>query len=92
MLDRLIKTEDRTLENLNATVFADYFLLIISRGDFSSDAGVTVNVDNAPFFPAVWSGRLLKEILVTSAKFTLTAERRTPLEEPSKGVIRIEPW
>ena len=60
-------------------------------GDFSSAAGVTVNVDNALGVPAVWSDRLLKEILVTPPNFTLAIGRRTPLEGASRGVIRIEP-
>ena len=55
IFDRLIKTEERTLENPNAPVSADDFLHIMGWGDFSSDAGVTVNVDNAPVVPAVWS-------------------------------------
>ena len=55
IFDRLIKTEERTLENPNAPVSADDFLNIMGWGDFSSDAGVTVNVDNAPVVPAVWS-------------------------------------
>ena len=90
MFDRFIKTDERALENPNAPVSADDFLHIIGWGDFSSAAGVTVNVDNALGVPAVWSGRLLKEIFVTPPNFILAVGRRTPLEEPSTDVIRIE--
>ena len=55
MFDRFIKTEERTLENLNAPVSADDFLHIMGWGDFSSSAAVTVHVDNAIGVPAVWS-------------------------------------
>ena len=91
IFERLIKTEERTPENPNAPVSADDFLHIMGWGDFSSAAGVTVNVDNALGVPAVWSDRLLKEILVTPPNFTLAIGRRTPLEGASRGVIRIEP-
>jgi len=55
MFDRFIKTEERTLENPNAPVSADDFLHIMGWGDFSSSAGVTVNVDNALGVPAIWA-------------------------------------
>ena len=47
IFDRLIKTEERTLENPNAPVSAYDFLHIMGWGDFSSDGGFIVNVDNA---------------------------------------------
>ena len=53
--DNFKKTDVRSLENPNAPVSADDFLHIMGWGDFSSDADVTVNVDNAPVVPAVWS-------------------------------------
>ena len=53
MFDRFIKTEERTLDNLNAPVSADDFLHTMGWGDFSSSAGVTVNVDNALGVPAI---------------------------------------
>ena len=53
--DNFKKNDVRSLENPNAPVSADDFLHIMGWGDFSSDAGVTVNVDNAPVVPAVWS-------------------------------------
>mgnify|MGYP003315862256 FL=1 len=55
MFDRFIKTEERTLENPNAPVSEDDFLHIMGWGDFSSSAVVTVKLDNALGFPAVWS-------------------------------------
>ena len=91
MFNRFLKTEERMLENPDAPLSADDFLRIMGWGDFSSAAGVTVNVDNALGVPAVWSGRPLKEIFVTPPNFILAVGRRTPLEEPSRDVIRIEP-
>ena len=91
LFDNFKKTDIRSLENSSAPVSADDFLHIMGWGDFSSAAGVTVNVDNALGVPAVWSDRLLKEILVTPPNFTLAIGRRTPLEGASRGVIRIEP-
>ena len=91
MFDRFIKTEERALENPNAPVSADDFLHIMGWGDFSSAAGVTVNVDNALGVPAVWSGRSLKGIFVTPPNLILAVGSRMPLEEPSRDVIRIEP-
>ena len=55
LFDNFKKIDVRSLENPNAPVSADDFLHIMGWGDFSSDAGVTVNVDNAPVVPAVWS-------------------------------------
>ena len=54
MFDRFIKTEERAFENPNAPVSVVFFH-IMGWGDFSSAAGVTVNVDNALGVPAVWS-------------------------------------
>ena len=45
--DNLKKNDVRSLENPNAPVSADDFLHIMGWGDFSSAAGVTVNVANA---------------------------------------------
>ena len=53
MFDRFIKTEKRSLENSNAPVSSKDFLHIMGWGDFSSAAGITVNVDNALGVPAV---------------------------------------
>ena len=74
MFDRFIKTEDRTLENPNAPVSADDFLHIMGWGDFSSAAGVTVNVDNALCVPAVWSA--VNFISGTLASLPLEVHRR----------------
>ena len=59
MFDRFIKTEERTLENPNAPVSSEDFLHIMGWGDFSSAAGITVNVDNALGVPAVWAKDLV---------------------------------
>ncbi len=75
MFDRFIKTEERTLENPNAPVSADDFLHIMGWGDFSSAAGVTVNVDNALGVPAVWSA--VNFISGTFASLPLEVHRRT---------------
>ena len=48
VFDRFVKTEDRSLENANVNVSADDFLQVLGWGDFSSSAGVVVNVDNVP--------------------------------------------
>ena len=48
VFDRFVKTEDRSLENANVNVSADDFLQVLAWGDFSSSAGVVVNVDNVP--------------------------------------------
>ena len=48
VFDRFVKTEDRSLENANVNVSADDFLQVLGWGDFSSSAGVVVNVDNLP--------------------------------------------
>jgi len=55
VFQRFLKTEERALENPNAPVSADDFLHIMGWGEFSSSAGVTVNVDNALGVPAVWA-------------------------------------
>ena len=47
LFDNFKKTDLRSLENLNAPVSADDFVHITGWGNFSSDGGVTVNVDNA---------------------------------------------
>ena len=46
LFDNFKKTDLRSLENLNAPVSADDFVPITGWSDFSSDDGVTVNVDN----------------------------------------------
>ena len=47
LFDNFKKTDVRSLENPNAPVSADDFLHIMGWGDFSSDGGFIVNVDNA---------------------------------------------
>ena len=42
MFDRLIKTEQRSLENPNFPVSADNFLHLMGWGDFNSSSGVVV--------------------------------------------------
>ena len=75
MFDRLIKTDERALDNPNAPVSADDFLHIVGWGDFSSAAGVTANVDNPPGVPAVWSA--INFISGTFASLPLEVHRRT---------------
>ena len=53
--DRFRKREERNLENPNAPVSADDFLHLMGWGDFSSSAGVTVNIDNALGVPSIWA-------------------------------------
>ena len=69
MFDRFLKTEERALENPNAPVSADDFLHIMGWGDFSSAAGVTVNVDNALGVPAVWSAELNTDSVLNMESF-----------------------
>ena len=83
MFHRFIKTEGRTLENSNAPVSAEDFLHIMGWGDFSSAAGVTVNVDNALGVPAVWSA--VNFISGTLASLPLEVHRRT---ETGHGMVR----
>ena len=47
LFDNFKKTDVRSLENPNAPVSAYDFLHIMGWGDFSSDGGFIVNVDNA---------------------------------------------
>lgn len=53
--DRFRNVETRNLENPNAPVSANDFLQIMGWGDFSSSAGINVNVDVAMGVPAVWA-------------------------------------
>ena len=55
MFDRFIKTEERSLENPNVPVSADNFLHLMGWGDFNSNSGVVVNVENALGVPAIWA-------------------------------------
>lgn len=55
LFDNFKKVEVRSLENPNAPVSAENFLHITGWGDFSSSAGVTINVDNALGVPAIWA-------------------------------------
>ena len=55
LFDNFKKAEVRSLENPNAPVSAENFLHITGWGDFSSSAGVTINVDNALGVPAIWA-------------------------------------
>ena len=76
MFDRFIKTEERALENTNAPVSADDFLHIMGWGDFSSAAGVTVNVDNALGVPAVWSAVNFISGTLASLRWRFTVAQR----------------
>ena len=75
LFDNFKKTDVRSLENSNAPVSADDFLHIMGWGDFSSAAGVTVNLDNALGVPAVWSA--VNFISGTLASLPLEFHRRT---------------
>ena len=83
MFDRFIKTEERTPENPNAPASAYDFLHIMGWVDFSSAAGVTVNVDNALGFPAVWSA--VNFISGTLASLAVAVHRR---KETGHEVVR----
>tara|TARA_B100000886_G_scaffold198070_1_gene136537 strand:+ start:778 stop:1065 length:288 start_codon:yes stop_codon:yes gene_type:complete len=75
VFDRFVKTEDRSLENANVNVSADDFLQVLAWGDFSSSAGVVVNVDNALGVPAVWAA--VNFISGTLASLPLEVHRKT---------------
>lgn len=55
LFDRFRKVEERNLENPNAPVSATDFLSIMGWGDFSADAGVTVNIDTALGVPSIFA-------------------------------------
>lgn len=55
LLDLFRKAESRNLENPNAPVSATDFLSIMGWGDFSADAGVTVNIDTALGVPSIFA-------------------------------------
>lgn len=55
LLDLFRKVEERNLENPNAPVSATDFLSIMGWGDFSADAGVTVNIDTALGVPSIFA-------------------------------------
>ena len=77
VFDRFVKTEDRSLENANVNVSADDFLQVLAWGDFSSSAGVVVNVDNALGVPAVWAA--VNFISGTLASLPLEVHRKTEI-------------
>ena len=64
MFDRFLKTKERALKTPKAPLSADDFLNIMGWSDHSSASGVTVIIDNSLCVPAMWSLRLLKEILL----------------------------
>lgn len=55
LFDRFNKVEARNLENPSAPVSATDFMSIMGWGDFSADAGVTVNVDTALGVPSIFA-------------------------------------
>ena len=54
VMDRLFKSEDRSLENANVRVSADDFLRVLGWDDFFWSASVAVNLDNAWGVLAIW--------------------------------------
>jgi HK97 family phage portal protein len=75
IFDRFKKVEGRNLENPSAPVSAPDFLQIMGWGDYSSDAGVTVNVDTAMGVPAIWSA--VNFLAGTLAGLPLNVYRKT---------------
>lgn len=55
LFDNFKSKEARSLENPNVPVSADNFLNLMGWGDFTAQAGITVNIDNALGVPAVWA-------------------------------------
>ena len=55
LFDSFKKAEARSLENPTTPVSADNFLNLMGWGDFTAQAGITVNIDNALGVPAVWA-------------------------------------
>lgn len=82
IFDRFNKAEKRNLENPNAPVSAPDFLQVMGWGDYSSDAGVTVNVDTAMGVPAIWSA--VNFLAGTLAGLPLNVYRKT-----SEGRVKI---
>ena len=55
IFDNFKSKEARSLENPSVPVSADNFLNLMGWGDFTAQAGITVNIDNALGVPAVWA-------------------------------------
>jgi hypothetical protein len=94
MFDRFIKTEERALENSNAPMSADDFLHIMGWGDFSSSAGVRVNVDNAIGVPAVWyavapQGSVVEEIDSVTYTFLLSNRDVDRFKDKHRGIFKV---
>ena len=85
MFDRLMKTEQRSLENPNVPVSADNFLHLMGWGDFNSSSGVVVNVESALGVPAIWAA--VNFISGTLASLPLEVMRRTQGGTERKGAV-----
>lgn len=55
IFDSFRKTEARSLENPNVPVSSENFLHMMGWGEMSSQAGITVTVDNALGVPSIWA-------------------------------------
>ena len=89
LIDRFIKTEQRSLENPTIPVSADNFLHILGYGDTTAASGVTVNVETALGVPAIWAA--VNFLSGTLASLPIEVMRRTSggTERVTDGVVAL---
>ena len=75
LIDRFIKTENRSLKSPNIPVSANNFQHILGYGDTTAASGVTVNVATALGVPAIWAA--VNFISGTLASLPIEVMRRT---------------
>jgi HK97 family phage portal protein len=89
LFDRFNKVEARNLENPNAPVSATDFMSIMGWGDFSADAGVTVNVDTALGVPSIFAAVNFLSGTLAGLPLNVYQKTRTGRKKIENGIANI---
>ena len=89
LFDRFKTVEARNLENPNAPVSANDFLSVMGWGDFSADAGVTVNVDTALGVPSIFAAVNFLSGTLASLPLNVYQKTRTGRKKVENGIAPI---
>lgn len=89
LFDRFKTVEARNLENPNAPVSATDFLSVMGWGDFSADAGVTVNVDTALGVPSIFAAVNFLSGTLASLPLNVYQKTRTGRKKVENGIAPI---
>ena len=89
LFDRFKTVEARNLENPNAPVSATDFLSVMGWGDFSADAGVTVNVDTALGVPSIFAAVNFLSGTLASLPLNVYQKTRAGRKKVENGIAPI---